>query len=253
MTSQNEEWWYKAQEEMRNKLEDEWAEVQSNTGDFIEDLKNGVTLSEIVRKTPVQYKKYKKKYNMQYRLQQEEMRNKLGERRSNLQIIMEGLRAGKTLKEIARGYPFGFIRYGRGIKRLEDSLLKANPDKPYVIWHYGVTGAGKTRTVRALAPNAVEIDGGYKNGRIDGYYGEEEVIWDNFYASELAYSKLLKLLDYGKQFVRVKGGHVKWRAKTVWFTSMSSPESMYPASKRLLEMIDEIYYWKSKDEWIKIK
>jgi hypothetical protein len=186
MTSQNEEW-YKAQEEMRNKLEDEW-------GDFIEDVKED-----------------------------------------------EG--AERSIRRV----------YGRRMSKARLALLQANPDKPYVIWHYGVSGSGKTRTVCALAPNAVFVDGGYKNGRIDGYNGEEEVIWDQFYPSELAYSKLVKLLDHGMQFVKVRRGHVKWRAKTVWFTSISSPESMYPKPKRLLEMIDEIYYWKSKDEWIKIK
>ena len=138
MTSQNEEW-YKAQEEMRNKLEDEWAVGQSNPRDFIEDMKNGVALSEIVRKHPVKARKCMFRIDKtRKRLQQEDMRIKLGERRSNQEIIMEGLRAGKPLKEIARGYPVGFIRYGSGYKWLEDALLKANPDKPYVIWHYGV-------------------------------------------------------------------------------------------------------------------
>jgi len=252
MTSQNEEW-YKAQEEMRNKLEDEWAVGQSNPRDFIEDMKNGVALSEIVRKHPVKARKCMFRIDKtRKRLQQEDMRIKLGERRSNQEIIMEGLRAGKPLKEIARGYPVGFIRYGSGYKWLEDALLKANPDKPYVIWHYGVPGAGKTRTVRALAPNAAEIVSRNKKF-VDGYYGEEEVAWHDFDGSQIQYRKLVHLFDYGKQFIRVRGGHIKWRAKKVWFTSTLSPENQYPESEHLLETIDEIYYWKSKDEWIKIK
>ena len=238
MTSQNEEW-YKAQEEMRNKLEDEWAKGQSNPH------KTRCFHVEYARDCDAAHKYCEK--GGDFLVKDTRKQGK----RTDLDMVYEAMKAGATVQEIANEFPSTWIRYGRHIKKTRLALLQANPNKPYVIWHYGVTGAGKSRTVRVLAPNAAEID--QKNGFFSGYSGEEEVAWHSFDKSCLQYSKLLKLLDYGKQFVRVKRGHVKWRAKTVWFTSTFSPESMYPKSKRLLEMIDEIYYWKSKDEWIKIK
>ena len=231
MTSQNEEW-YKAQEEMRNKLEDEWAVGQSIHVEYARDCDAAHKYCEkggdfLVKDTRKQGK------------------------RTDLDMVYDAIKAGATVQEMAQNFGVEYIKFHSAIKKAIRRQQKANPDKPYVIWHYGVTGAGKSRTVRVLAPNAAEID--QKNGFFCGYEGEEEVAWHSFDKSCLPYHKLVKLLDYGMQFVRVKGGHVKWRAKTVWFTSTFSPESMYPKSKRLLEMIDEIYYWKSKDEWIKIK
>lgn len=90
-------------------------------------------------------------------------------------------------------------------------LCRTEP--PVVLWFYGATGTGKTRTAIEIAEESglsywISSDPELK--WFDGYNGQEYAIIDDFRRQGIKFSWILRLLDRYPVLVQVKGSYVNW-------------------------------------------
>lgn len=149
--------------------------------------------------------------------------------RSDLNDVAEMVLEGWSLGRIASEAGPQFIRYGKGIEKM--MLLTQKPPerdeiKVYVYW--GKPGTGKTKRVREIVKKLGKpyfwhtVDKDW----FDGYDGEEVVVIDDF-NSQISYELFLQILDRYAVTVPTKGGHVAWRARTIYITSNLHPSEWY--------------------------
>lgn len=114
-------------------------------------------------------------------------------------------------------------------------------EKPYVIWLYGETGAGKSRVAQLIAPDAYWKDG---TKWWDGYDRHQAVIIDDFRSTHWTLDYMLRLLDRYPCRVEVKGGSRQFVADVIIITSPYPPTLTYSATAedigQLIRRIDEI-------------
>lgn len=103
-------------------------------------------------------------------------------------------------------------------------------EKPTVLWLWGSTGSGKTRTALELAEESgcsYWISHSEKLQWFDGYNGQEWVIFDDFRRNMCTLAYLLRLLDRYPMQVQIKGGYINWTPKVIIITSPVNPETAY--------------------------
>lgn len=103
-------------------------------------------------------------------------------------------------------------------------------EKPVVLWFYGPTGSGKTRTAVEIARESglrywVSSDSDLK--WFDGYTGQEYAIIDEFRRQGIKFSWILKLLDRYPLLVPIKGSWVRWSPKVIILTCPVPPREAY--------------------------
>jgi hypothetical protein len=167
--------------------------------------------------------------------------------RSDLELAADFIKGGGSLAEVASEFPSTFIRYHRGLKEFRSTLLQPNVGKPTVIWAYGRTGLGKSRDAALRFPSACRITTIAAGRFFTSYAGQKEVILDDLRASDIRFSFLLNLLDYGAMYVELKGSEIPWCAEIVYITTERDPFSFYSDDvgdkHQLLRRIDYIYQY----------
>lgn len=132
--------------------------------------------------------------------------------------------------------------------RTAELLMKYQPVKqrepPVVRWFYGPTGTGKTRTAVELSGEDVWISGRDLKWW-NGYYGQKNVIIDDFRGDFCTFHELLRILDRYPYTVEVKGSSQQLRATQIIITSPLRPEAVYKGRSsedinQLLRRITEI-------------
>lgn len=120
--------------------------------------------------------------------------------------------------------------------------------KPNVVWIYGESGTGKTKTAYEAIPNAYRKSN--STGKWwDGYDGHEDVILDDLKdTSEAFYSVLLELTDRYDCRVEQKGSTRQFLGKNIYITSILHPKVLYShlnKATEILRRIDNIVELKS--------
>ncbi|HIB78384.1 MAG TPA: hypothetical protein EYO58_12435 [Flavobacteriales bacterium] len=139
---------------------------------------------------------------------------------------------------MARDYPDLFIKFHRGIERLQACTRQRprvwDPTAPYtppkVFWFYGSSGSGKSREAFTQALKDPEIPYYSKSSGSkwwDGYLSESIVILDDFRADWFTFSYLIRLLDCYPLSVEIKGGMVAMCATTFYITCPLRPEQLF--------------------------
>lgn len=146
--------------------------------------------------------------------------------RSDINAVVELVRAQRPILEVAEQHPATFMRMYKGIERLYDVLSTQRRDYPTIVVICGPTGSGKSRLARELAPNAYWV---FNHQWWDGYdpYVHEDVVWDEFYGSSCPYVKLLRILDSTPYRAERKGSTVELRFRRIIFTSNLEPKDWY--------------------------
>lgn len=99
-------------------------------------------------------------------------------------------------------------------------------EKKEVIWLWGETGTGKTKSAMEMAGEDYWISSGTLKWW-DGYCGQKAVIIDDFRGDMCPLHTLLRILDRYPYRVETKGGSQWLRAKKIIITSCASPEQAY--------------------------
>lgn len=114
-----------------------------------------------------------------------------------------------------------------GLLKAKDLIARARIQKlrrreqPFVLWFWGATGTGKTRTAVEMA-NDMGVDYWISHSEklqwFDGYNGQSYVIIDDFRRNMCTFNYFLRLLDRYEMQVQVKGGYVNWIPKYIIIT-----------------------------------
>lgn len=132
------------------------------------------------------------------------------------------------------------IKYAETLLKYKE---KGRTTKPKVLWYYGDTGTGKTKSAVEEHPNAYIKDNEHK--WFEGYDAHETIIIDDMRYDTFKYNHLLRILDRYANRLECKGGSRQNLAHTIIITSPYSPQEMYENKiteniGQLLRRIDEI-------------
>jgi len=150
-------------------------------------------------------------------------------KRTDLEEVARLAREGSSMRRIGELYPGQVIRYFGGIRNYQSMYQQPRNWAMEVMWFWGPTGAGKSRTAAELMPDAYYKDGATKWW--DNYHGESDVIIDDFRFdprnNDVSFAYLLRLTDRYKMQVQNKGGFCEFSAKRIIFTSPFSPQMAF--------------------------
>lgn len=158
-------------------------------------------------------------------------------KRNDIASVRECLTSGGSMHDIVmettsyQAARFGelFLRHYNGPKRNW---------VPEVYWHWGPSGAGKTRSAFEQAPNAWMSAGTLKWW--DGYNGQADVIIDDFRKDFCTFHELLRILDRYPYRVQIKGSSTELLAKRIFITSCYHPQKVYDTREDLQQLLRRI-------------
>lgn len=139
--------------------------------------------------------------------------------------------SGTPLCEVARLFPVVWVRHGKGLTYLRQTLAldsdrrEFGPDGPelWVLW--GPAGSGKSKWVKEHWPGAF-WKAPYSTWW-DGYGTHETVVLDDFKDDGMRLTDFQRLIDWYPLWVEVKGGSLPMLAKRYVITSNYDPEKWY--------------------------
>lgn len=144
-------------------------------------------------------------------------------KRTDLETIAQMVEERKPMIEIAQEYPSAYIRYHRGIMEYKNMLQKHRDKPPCVIWLWGATGVGKTRTATEDFSSFYIKDGTHW---WNGYEQQEAIVIDDF-DGKWPYRDLLRLLDRYPYQGQTKGGYVKIDSPYIIITCSHPPDAIW--------------------------
>lgn len=162
-------------------------------------------------------------------------------KRNDIKVIKDEINAGRGMREIVE--TASNYQTLRTAELLLKYVERKRDWKPMVIWLYGESGCGKTKTAYEKTTDPYRKSN--STGKWwDGYDAHEDVILDDIKdTSREMYSQLLELLDRYSCRVEVKGGTRQFLAKKIIVTSIKSPYelySQYDDAVELLRRIDDV-------------
>jgi len=146
-------------------------------------------------------------------------------RRTDMETLVDNIKSGASIAEIADAQPGMAIRYLGNIQKLRLHYLPVRRTKTHVTWLYGPTGTGKSHRAHLEAG----ADAYHKSSGKwwSGYDGQLHVVLDDFRKGWFPFADLLRLLDKYPYQVEIKGGEVQFLAERIWITCHKSPQELY--------------------------
>lgn len=163
-------------------------------------------------------------------------------KRNDIGNVREAIRAGGSMLEVlAICESYQAARFGELYLKYHEPKRKW---KPEVLWFYGATGTGKSKRVAELYPDAFWISDGKW---WCGYCGHLVVIWDDFRADQVKFTRLLRIIDRYPMTIETKGGQRQLLFVTIVFTSPKHPKDCYDKGEeevqQLLRRIDKVTHF----------
>nr|WAE42650.1 MAG: replication associated protein [Cressdnaviricota sp.] len=151
--------------------------------------------------------------------------------RTDIEQALATLHETKDIKAVARGHGVTYVKYYRGIERIQN-VLKLYDDKTWrtklhILW--GVPNSGKSYEARHMVPDStyvLEAPNQVKGGVWwDAYTGEDVIVIEEFDKMPfLSIRELLTLADEGAKQIQYKGGFTRFMAKHIVITSNANWE-----------------------------
>lgn len=164
-------------------------------------------------------------------------------KRNDIHNAVARVRAGEGLKQLC-GDDDGavaVVKFHKGLTVLRALTRPRRVDPPTVLWFYGTTGTGKTKTAVELAQQFAGDDWWISSGSLrwfDGYDGQRVVIFDDLRTKHCEFSFLLRLLDRYPCSVEIKGATVGWTPQYIIITAPDPPRIQW--SLRTTEQLDQL-------------
>jgi hypothetical protein len=148
--------------------------------------------------------------------------------RSDILEIKRLVDAGATQLECCEAQ-FGTMsrcyKYTQQYRQLKRQSEVREP--PMIIWLWGPTGCGKTRTAVNMANGSSMWFKDPNSKWFDGLDGHDYVIMDDFRAGILSFAYILRLTDRYPIHVEQKGASVIFNPKVIIFTCPESPQDCF--------------------------
>lgn len=151
--------------------------------------------------------------------------------RSDLVSFTDGIRAGRSVRDLAFDQPSTFVRYHRGLMMFQQLQRAPFRDTIEVHYIYGESGVGKSRHVWTLLrplyeSGQVYVAKDHSQGWFDGYCGESVVYFEDF-RGNFPLDQMLQLVDRYPCYQWIKGASVPILATKFYFTSNYHPDRFY--------------------------
>lgn len=160
-------------------------------------------------------------------------------RRSDLMDAAASIQVGASWREIALAHTSTFIRYHKGLEKFKQAIAEQRTSPPTVIWLWGKTGTGKTRTATECPSYYIKDNTKWW----DGYENQTRIIIDDLDFEQWNFRDLLRVLDRYSYQGQTKGGYVTVNSPEIYVTCEFPPgEVTQIDSKRdqLIRRISEI-------------
>lgn len=160
-------------------------------------------------------------------------------KRTDIELLFDGVKAGKPLKELAEEHTNVYVRYHKAVLHLKGMYFEKRTEKPLVCWYYGETGTGKTRKAFEENPDAYFKD--MSNGKWwDGYEQQSCVVFDDMRKDIFKLHELLRILDRYPLQVEYKGGSIPFNSPKIIITSCYHPAKMYETNENIQQLLRRI-------------
>lgn len=145
--------------------------------------------------------------------------------RTDLKMICDMIKDGVSMRELLEHDSLS-VSHVRVLPALFTYKENNQRNKPTVHWYYGSTGTGKSKAAMSLSSNEETF---LKNHTKwwDGIDNHETVVLDDFRASQMKFSDLLRLLDWNPYQCEIKGGFRWLHCKNIVITTPRSPKETY--------------------------
>lgn len=152
-----------------------------------------------------------------------------GERhRRDIDIVVQLCQEQAPLEEFMEKVPGTFLRYHKGIEKMQAHHSLGRDFKSQTFIFYGQSGAGKTQLAMQF-PNIYKVPVTSGNTTWFDRYDPNKhttVIFDDYYGG-IKWTELMQILDRYQHQVHTKGGFVNFKPQFIIFTSNVPPEQWY--------------------------
>jgi len=167
---------------------------------------------------------------------------------TELSRLLDGLKDGQTLNEVASEYGPTYVRNYKGIAVWKAFCVSKSETKETLrgLWFYGPPGFGKSRFVHETYPDLYSKP---QNKWWDGYDGQSTVLLDDLDEQGACLSHYLKIWsDHYPCSGEIKGGTVKLNHDKFIVTSNYTPVDLWPKDDSLREAIKRRFTLMEKNE-----
>jgi len=153
-------------------------------------------------------------------------------KRNDLLAAVEAIKANPNIEALCKEsdeFSSMYIKYCKGITQFSSLMESSRVGPPTVLWIYGPTGSGKTRSAMEFGM-ATDMSMWISSGSLqwfDGYRGQRIAILDDLRSGHCKFSFLLRLLDRYPFSVPIKGSFANWKPDVIIITSPLSPREMF--------------------------
>lgn len=144
------------------------------------------------------------------------------------------------------------LRHGQTLLQNRKSIRP--PGERKIFWLWGPTGSGRSSWVRNQIknPNDLWVSGDSMKW-FDEYYGQMYVLFDDFRAEDVQFSKLLKITDRYPTREQIKCGHTEFDPAFIFFTTPKNIRETFKNVKnedlgQLLRRVTAEIYFEPKEK-----
>lgn len=159
-------------------------------------------------------------------------------KKQRLQIIQTQIKEGKTELAIAEEDFELWVKYQRAFSHYRLLCSEPRNQKTKIIVVQGPTGSGKSYWCRQRGEEQYWKP---RNQWWDGYNGQTQVVFDEFYGW-IPFDLLLRLGDEYPLQVEIKGGSVNFNSKYLYITTNKRPDTWYK-EVYFQAFIRRVEYW----------
>lgn len=180
-------------------------------------------------------------------------------KRNDVKAVRELIQGGSTMIDVLnQATSLQSIKIAQVFFQYEQLNPKAWIAKK-IYWYYGETGTGKSkRAHREAGEEQDKNNGGFWKSPVkneiqyfNGYYGQKNVIFDEYRPKRIPMDHLLQLTDGYECYVDVKQTGAVWRAENIWITANKKPEDMFQYEGKQHEKIDQLLRRITKVVWFR--
>lgn len=156
-------------------------------------------------------------------------------KRNDLNDIFNSIKEGKSLKDVANENPSQWAYHRKAMADFKQLNEEVRNWETEVILLWGKSGSGKTREAIEAGATMLEIIGDF----INGYDGEDIVVFDDIEPWTFKRYQFLKLFDRYPYKINIKGGTRNWKPKKVYLTTNNKPDEIL-TDKAMRRRVTEI-------------